>query len=1728
MSAAIICILMLGGISDGSSQNTDSFYETVANWDAYYNQHPELTTPASHEYKIYMRWKTFLQNRIYCMDSTISGKPAVIQAAMNNYLNNVDYYNRAGINGSDWKLVGPFYPSEQKNGLVSAVWVDTVGDPSLNTIYIGTNSSGIFKTTNGGLFWENLTDNTGLDLIGVTDIKGDPSNPNILFVSSGGGGLGRDFSYSIGILWTQDAGESWQILYGQEPSQTTSVNCILVDPSNPNILYAGIRHKLFRFTRYGLDWEDDIIAEMPRDTTDTTWANHEYRCIRDIEMKPGAPDTLYVATDNQFYTNHRKAQIWRITGARSSNPVQQRIDQLLPSNGPVRTNRFELAVTPQYPDWIYAQATHWDYAVDTLEYFAIWRSKDDGLTWEKKYEERVDRYQNSGLMGCGRVDYYKNELILNSKDTSVFYIGGNTMTRVVDWQNDETTHYGSDPDYHVDTRAAMLLRSSPIGSGTNDIIFAGNDGGISKTTDGINSWENLNGEGLVITQFYSIGTSEVANSRYCGGTVDNKFFSFDGATWYNSGEETSRTVVDPQSPNFVYTNPFSPSYGDDTSPTARSNNYGINWYNPHLISTPLQKGHFNRPLELNPLMPKTLITGAYDVFKTYSVRSQQACSTYKIPVHIGNNYAVIDSSERLINIAISPLDSSIFYLAYDGPHWDQDSRKHKLLKTTDNGQSFVDLLNSPGNSDFLDALYNIGISDICLSPANTNKVWVSLSGFDYFSNSPSDVHKRVFFSIDAGLTFVDYSTGLPNFPVNCIAYWPGGNDRLFAGTDIGVYYRDAGMERWMPFTTGMPKTIISEIAVLPNANVIRVSTFGRGMYESDLSCMYVEDTLLITSDTTFSQPFTTDRSILVKAPAVLTIQTTVKFPPLGKIMVEPGAVLILNRATLTNACFNMWRGIEVWGNRNLSQIPSSNQGMVMIQDSSIIKNSRFGISAAATDEEGNILWNTTGGIIKVYNSVFQNNYKDVQFLSFAFSNSSVFRNVLFETKDELIDGQSFPSEHISMYDVNGVQIQGCTIRNTSVYRPEIPLECRGNGIRSINSSYAVTELCLNQMPPCPGAIRSSISGLNYGILTYNYEPVNSIVIKETDVENNRRGIYLGNSDYATVVSNSFQIPLSIDGDTCYGLYLGSSTGYQVEGNTFKTSGNNLNTSPQFSYPPREIGLVVDNSGGLPNEIYRNRFDSLDVAILAQRVNRSSEGGGSEEGDGGGGVPVNPNTGLVLKCNTYNENSVDEMIARETPTGVEGIARDQGNPSPVSKEDLAGNTFSPYHESAQLPESDIKNEGNFVFYYHHIQLFGQDKPRVRPDFYTIGLVQPAQRNYGFDSACCPSNLGSGEAAEELKTAMATESDSIAMLSVDYLTLVDGGETETLNEEVFFSLPPDAVALHQALLGESPYLSDTVMKSAIEKESVLPNAMIRDILAANPQSAKTNSVLEKLNDRVLPMPEPMMNEILAGQSQISPKEVLEGEIAFHSAKRKQTFNRLVRDYKMDMVSPSAYDSLLDLLSDEPSIQAKYLLAFEYLKQGDTTQALSTLNAVPAQFILSGNQQTVYAGYVNYFSLLTTLKREQRSIMELTQDETAMTETMAASNPEPIAGYARNILRANQTLTYREPILLPDLTKSTAVNSWIKTGQISSEKYFRLFPNPAKDYVIIEYSVKEYQKPSDLIIFVITNQEGKMIENIQVNKQQDQFFLQTGTFKSGNYICSMYAGGNILQSQKFILIK
>jgi len=939
-----------------------------------------------------------------------------------------------------------------------------------------------------------------------------------------------------------------------------------------------------------------------------------------------------------------------------------------------------------------------------------------------------------------------------------------------------------------------------------------------------------------------------------------------------------------------------------------------------------------------------------------------------------------------------------------------------------------------------------------------------------------------------------------------------------AGTDMGVFYRDNDIPEWQPFNTGLPPCIVTDIEVDSTGQKIRIGTYGRGIYETDISSDFISDTWKIQSNTVISHDTTLSQRVEIDSSYTLTISAKVDLPPLGMITVRPGGRLVVDHGTLTNRCNNMWQGIRVLG-RNDKPQNLIYQGSVIIKNG-IIENARFGVS-------------TNGGLITAENSVFRNNFNAVKFEYYSWQQNSVFKKVTFETTRKYLDtNYSVPQDLVTLWEVKGVKFLGCTFRNTMNRTDDLPRSLDGRGIYSINANYTVDQY---DHVPANGSFGDTVhdpslfKGLYYGIRACNSNPARSVKIDRTTFDHNYRGVYLGAADYSTITRNTFLIPnhLQAGNDTCYGLYLGTCRRYHVEANQFYSPGNTLLT-PGDTLVLKNIGIIVDNSGGSVNEIYRNYFDTLDYAINAQRVNRFDFGTNSiDKGIPPHPIPAMP-TGLVLKCNDYRENSYDELVTPGYNYGLEGIAKNQGANTAQGK-DQAGNRFSLYRGTSPtwIPETDIKNRAANITYYHHNPYPGL---RIKPEYYTSESIQLQLVPINFDtSSCCPSKLASpNKPLSLLRTLLFEENNILDSLANRLQSLVDDGNTEEMNDNIANSSPPDALVIRQDLLNASPYLSDSVMKSAIEKESVLPNEMIRDILVANPQAAKTDEVLYTLNNRFVSMPDSMLAEILEGRDQLSPKEALEAEIALHLQYFNDAYNELVRYYLTDSTLSYSADSIIAFLESEGDLDGQYLLASEYLSVGDSVGMDRILTSIPEIFVLDRIREQQHQDYLTYFKFLKSFYAQNKDIYHIDSAQIEQLTTFCAEASEPIASLGRNILIANDIVDYIEPIFIPDELKSTPERNMLRTSHFSKGCYLKIFPNPAKRYIIVEYNTAEVTSGKSAILLTIASSEGKILETRTLARLQDQQLIETFDYKPGLYLCRITSGKQVLVSGKFTIIQ
>jgi hypothetical protein len=178
--AAIFIMAMIVARESAFSQDQNNYYTICSNWEAYFNSNPDLKLAEDGGYAAFVRWKEFWRTRVNNGDLTQKGSFNLYRQALDDYSAHLSTYQRPTTVFSDWHSLGPRQQDilAQNIGQVCSIYVDTVSDKTMRTIYIGTNSSGIWRTTDGGRNWNNITDNTssvnGIVINGVTDITGGP------------------------------------------------------------------------------------------------------------------------------------------------------------------------------------------------------------------------------------------------------------------------------------------------------------------------------------------------------------------------------------------------------------------------------------------------------------------------------------------------------------------------------------------------------------------------------------------------------------------------------------------------------------------------------------------------------------------------------------------------------------------------------------------------------------------------------------------------------------------------------------------------------------------------------------------------------------------------------------------------------------------------------------------------------------------------------------------------------------------------------------------------------------------------------------------------------------------------------------------------------------------------------------------------------------------------------------------------------------------------------------------------------------------------------------------------------------------------------------------------------------------------------------------------------------------------------------------------------------------
>ena len=824
----------------------------------------------------------------------------------------------------------------------------------------------------------------------------------------------------------------------------------------------------------------------------------------------------------------------------------------------------------------------------------------------------------------------------------------------------------------------------------------------------------------------------------------------------------------------------------------------------------------------------------------------------------------------------------------------------------------------------------------------------------------------------------------------------------------------------------------------------------------------------------FDKPYWFTHDLALLYGSTLTITSTIKFNEGCKIIVEPGARLIINGGTLTSTCPGFWGGIEVMGNPDLPQYPISNQGYVHIFNNGKIEKANPGI------------YSTNGGIVVASDASFINNKRSVIMENYPGWNHSTFTRCKFElTNHEGLSGNQY---FIGAELVHPLRISGCTFEN-KISVDSMLYPYRGYGILSLDADIHVYPAPALPSDPTHDSIQPLFKNLAWGVYAMHSGIKSSLYISKALFEENMRGAYLSGytgSSYAMVVNSEFIVQNSVytAGKRTYGMYLDHCSGYTVENNDFYSAVSR----------PEGYGLIINESGTNDNEIYNNSFHNLQYATQAQGCNRYS-------------YPYDG--GLCYRCNDFSANENDIFVISDAVPGTrdQGVSLSQGNKTMPAK-----NTFTEGNDSG----FDVYNSFDVIQYF--LDEDGNNY-NVTP-FPSVGLfpnvVIPSTYNKVLD---CPYNSGSIIDINEIRGELAEatiKADSVCdILSV----LMDGGSTEGLVAEVQTSIPPDALETRDELINQSPFLSDSVMLTAILKEDVLPNAMIRDILVENPQSAKSDALIEAIDNRFVSMPDSMMAQIMEGENFLGAKEEKEQELIKWNSQYAVALKNLLGLYDRDTTGVYGVDSLISIINSDASLNSRYDLVSLYYRKNAIETGNFILNTIPSDVTLSENQQMIHDMYVSLFPMLDQVASDTNGTGSLDSTQIETLSIIATNNDAMPGVYAKNLLIKKGLLQYDEPILIgSSLKQSKKWKPFTDNPPQGSniETMLQVYPNPAGNYFIIEYRVAGQVVQETEISISVTDMLGRDMLKFVPKHRFDQIVVPTESLTCGSFLISLKING------------
>lgn len=786
---------------------------------------------------------------------------------------------------SDWKFIGPNEHPHLKNnsaatgmGIIVSLALDPK-DKSGNTLYAGSNTSGLWKTTNALdsiTKWHCVSDVANLPGLGVFDIAINPKNNQEIYIATGVSILGK--AYGIGVLKTTNGGNSWQktgLTFSPEFKQITQA--IEIDPKT-NFVYALSENSVYESRNEGLSFKKIFELKPSKNA-----GKGKKRTLRDLIIDTNSSFKkdeirLYVSSNDRNADDGGPVFIvLEYAKKRWKNQVFALVDSL--GRG---AERIDLALSPFYPNKIFV-----DYAgIAILE-----------LDKTQNYKVKIINKSRIG-------HFHKNDFALSPNLPNRMYQGDLILYASQDSGKNfkPTTNRffrGDKKNWvHADIRDILISKSK---SGM-DRIYLANDGGVSISNDNGKTWEIASDKGLAITQYYGIDVAQ-DYSFILGGCQDlgiSRYFKNIDFWDHKIYQDGANCVVDLYNPDKVYAQTWPNGYRVVLSENQLNNSWNI---------TPRyrQKPNAIRPMKMHK--NGYLYVGYHDLWRRndQNGRARNWQKLSNIPYY-KNHKSGKEIFNKLIAFDVAESNDDIIYMAYSQPTYQLDTvnkniagqkAQNRLYRCRNANDSLPIWEDITGNLGQIINWY--GISEILIHPENPKKIWLCFEGITTKENKNI---WRVLTSNDGGNSWKDYSQGLSQMPINAIVYQKGTPDALFVATDLGVFYRDKNLKEWICFNENLPTCMVTDLKINYYAQKLVAATFGRGLWECDLPQNYATQfPERIQQDTIITKSYYAYENIIIENGVKLTLKSNL-YLPYGKEIIQKGK-LILNGGKVINSEFKI-------------------------------------------------------------------------------------------------------------------------------------------------------------------------------------------------------------------------------------------------------------------------------------------------------------------------------------------------------------------------------------------------------------------------------------------------------------------------------------------------------------------------------------------------------------------------------------------------------------------------------------------------------------------------------------------------------------------------------------------------------------------------------------------------------------------------------------------------------